>query len=387
MKLSTIIAAAPTNQALADYQNACATINQYAYGILNTTLPTLNQPPATYADFATSFAPARGHCITWTDGIFANMLAFPGIIANQAADLFQAEDTLAGNWLDILIADPTNATAKAKLGIALSAMQQTVQNQLTNAQNLVTSLNQFSSDITADGITLGQLAQQALQGAGGDQDAIANLTADIDSLNNEIQTLNNMVTAAEIGIGVSLFFGVVGVAVCLIPGGQGVGLAIIGISVVGLTLSIVGTVLYSDQIKAKNNAVQSDRNSISQLNQDVAALQAVNLQFVWLQQANVAAQNALAAVVEMWEELDTELANTFEELTTVGSDVTSEQYQQAQDDLTAAAGHWADVVAFATALDGIDYQWQDASGAWHSYPQAPHDTVPTMLPTSPSASA
>src|SRR3954468_4403881 len=144
MRLAAIVAATPTKQQLLDYQNSCATVNQYAYAITNTSLPVLNDPPANYGQFATEFAPAKAHCLEWTTGIFPTMLSFPQTIATQSADLFSLEATMAGAWLDQLITDPTNAKAKNGLGQALTAMQKVTQAQLATAQGLVNSMGTFA---------------------------------------------------------------------------------------------------------------------------------------------------------------------------------------------------------------------------------------------------
>ena len=117
MRLAAIVAATPTKQQLLDYQNSCATVNQYAYAITNQSLPVLNDPPANYGQFATEFAPAKAHCLEWTTGIFPTMLSFPQTIATQSADLFSLEATMAGacvpTWSSAASAASTSAAGKA----------------------------------------------------------------------------------------------------------------------------------------------------------------------------------------------------------------------------------------------------------------------------------
>ena len=388
MSLAALLAATPTQQQLLDYQNSCATVNQYAYAITNTSLPVLNHPPTNYANFATEFAPAKAHCLDWTTGIFPTMLSFPGTIVNQAADLFNLEDTMASAWLTALIADPSNENAKAGLAKALTTMVAITQAQLTTAQGLVTSMNTFATNITSDANTLSTLAQQALDGAGEDQGQITTLNGKITDLKNQINTFNTLLTISEIGMGLSIFVGLLGIVCCLIPGAQGVGAGIIVVAVAGEAASITGTVLLNKAIDADNQNIQTDKQLITEYNQDIIALQAVNAQFQWLQKANVAAQQAMQAVVQMWQNLSTELTTMQNDLTTVGTDVTAAQYQQAQNDLTTAAAAWQEVVDFAKALAGIDYKWQDSSGNWHSYtsqPAAANQATVNMLPSSQPA--
>jgi Bacillus haemolytic enterotoxin (HBL) len=367
MRLAAIVAAPPTQQQLLDYQNSCAEVNRYAYAITNTSLPVLNEPPSNYGDFATEFAPAKAHCLEWTTGIFPTMLAFPQTIVNQSADLFNLEETLAGGYLDALIANPSDEQAKKGLAQALTTMQKLAQAQLSVAQGLVDSMNTFSGNIGTDATTLNTIASQALTAAGADEQSITNLNSDIQSLKDQIDTLNKLLELSEIGIGVSIFIGLIGAVVCLIPGAQAVGVGIIVLAVAGGAASITGTVLLDKDIAAKNDAIQADQQEISNLNQDVVALKAIDTQFAWLETANITALQALKTVVQMWRDLDGELGTAQQELATVGTDATAEKYQQAKADLTEAATAWADVVAFAQALAGVDYRWQDKDGNWHSY--------------------
>jgi len=162
------------------------------------------------------------------------------------------------------------------------------------------------------------------------------------------------------------------------------------VAVAGEAASITGTVLLNKEIDAKNQAIQEDQQQITQLNQDIVALQAVNSQFQWLETANLATQQAIQTVIQMWQDLSDELTTVQNDLATVGTDATSAQYQQAQNDLTSAAAAWQDVVQFAQALAGVDYQWQDSSGNWHSYTSQPagaDQATVAMLPSNQTAAA
>ena len=367
MSIAEIVAATPTQQQLLDYQNAAATVNQYAYAITNTSLPVLNDPPKTYGDFATQFAPAKAHCLEWTGGIMPTLLEFPGTIANEAADLFKVEDQIAGGWLNVLVQDPTNTEAQQKLASALTTMQNNTKAQLQTATDLLASMNAFANNIGTDASTLSNLAGEALTDIGIDQQNIQTLQGDIDGLKDQIDSLNKLLTLSEIGMGVSLFVGLIGVVCCFIPGAQGIGVGLIVIGVAGEAASITGTVLLNKEINAKNQEITTDQNQIAADHQDIVALQTVNTQFKWLVEANAAAQTAIQTVVDMWQNLDAELTTVTNDLTQVGSDVTAAKYQAALDDLTTAANDWQQVVDFANALAGISYKWQDSNGNWHDF--------------------
>lgn len=361
---------APTTQQLTDYMNAAAKVNLYTFAIAQTSLPNLIVPPApppNYASFLTSFEPAKAHCLTWSSSIFPTLLSFPGTIAGLTNNMFSLEETAMGIALQTLVNDPTNQQAKTALSEALTAIQALVQGPLTTAQGLMTQLNTFSTQTAADATTLGGIATQALSLAGAEQQAITNINTQIDNINNEIAGLNYLLAASEIGIGVSLFIGVVGVAVCFIPGAAVAGGVLIAIGVVGEAASITGTVLTNEAISGDQASIASLKAEVPNLDQNIIALQACNRQFVWLQQASQDAQAALQVVINMWTQLQTELTTVKTELTDVNTDVTAAQYQQAIVDLNSANAEWQQVVQFAQALAGVNYQWQDQNGNWHSF--------------------
>jgi non-hemolytic enterotoxin B/C len=361
---------APTAQQLTDYMNAAAQVNLYAFAISQTSLPTLNDPPINYSTYIDSFEPAKAHCLVWANSIFPTILSLPQTIGGLSNTLFNLEETGAGLALNRLVTEPSNAQAKTALGQALTGMQNVVQGPLATAQELLTQLGTFSTEVTADAASLSSIAAEALSIAGDDQTKITSINNQITDLQNQISNLNTLLTVAEIGIGVSIFVGIVGAVVCFIPGGQVIGGVIIAVAVAGEVASITGTVLVNKEISADQDAITSLQGQIPGIHQDIIALQGTNLQFVALQAANTAAQAALQVVVNMWQQLDADLETVKTDLTTVGTDATAAQYTQAITDLNAANAAWQDVVTFANALAGIDYKWQDQSGVWHSFGDA-----------------
>jgi hypothetical protein len=350
----------------------------------------LEYPPDNYGSFATKFAPAKQHALNWSSNLFVLMLQLPQTIQQQTADMFNLESTMIGSYLDILVDDPTNATAKQGLAKALTALQSVIAAQVTSIETIESGLTQFSTDIYGDAQNLTGIAQDATDDSGADKTQITKINDDISTLQGQIATAQTLLTISAIGIGVSIFVGCIGAVVCFIPGAQGIGIGLIVAAVGGTAASIAGTVIESESIKAMQNQIDSDQNQITGLNQDIILLNGVSTQFTNLYNANQAAQNALTTIKTMWTNLDSEIEAVKTDLADTANDATSAAYSQAQTDFGNAQTAWADVVAFAEALSGIDYQWQDAQGNWHSYT----DTAPSVdasqvvqIPSSISAAA
>jgi len=173
--LTAIVAS--TTQQLANYMNAGAIVNLYTFAISQTSLPVLQQPPANYSTFLSSFEPAKAHCLNWSSSIFPTMLSFPGMISGSMNDMFNVEQSAIGVALRTLQTDPTNQQAKATLAQCLTAILALVQTPLTTAQGLMTQLTDFSTQISGDATTLGNIATQALSTAGADHE-IGNVCMD-----------------------------------------------------------------------------------------------------------------------------------------------------------------------------------------------------------------
>lgn len=384
MLLRQLYTQQPTQQQLADYTNAVLSINSYAYSITNQKLPVLQYPPSNYGDFAIKFYSAKQHSLNWTDNIFVSLIQLPVTIKEQATDLFNLEEMMIESYLNTLIADPTNAKAKKDLAGALADIQKLINTQATTVTSIQSSLKQFNLDIFEDAKELTGISQKAFDDAGADQTMITNIQTDINNLKADIHTAQILLTVSEFSIGLGIFFGIVGVWVCLLPGGQAIGGGMIAVAVAGTAASIAGTVVESLRIKSMQAEIDSDQTQIDGLKQDVILLNAVSTQFNDLYNANLKAQNALTAIGDMWTNLDTTIEAVKTELATVDSDTTSAQYQDALTAFKQAETNWNEVVAFANTLASITYNWQDASGAWHDFsaqsPQADQGNV-TPIPS------
>lgn len=367
MSQNNLVAFQPSAQQLTDYANALIMVNNYAYAITNQNLPVLNSPPSDYGNFASEFAPAKQHALNWTDNIFVQLVQFPTTITQEASTLFNMEETMIGAYLQALITNPNDAAAKTALGKSLTTLQALIGNQVQTATNANQQLQQFASDIFSDAKILTGIAQAATADAGGDQALIGKINQDIATLNAAISTATTLLTISEIGIGVSIFVGIIGVVCCFIPGAQGVGAGLIIVGVAGTAASIALTVIENKRITAMQAEIDSDQKQITGLHQDIILLNGVSTSFNALYNASLQAQTALNTITSMWTSLGSAIQTVQTDLTDVENDNTADQYQQALTDFQAAEAAWADVVTFATSLANINYSWQDASGNWHLY--------------------
>jgi acyl carrier protein phosphodiesterase len=366
MQILSLVNVQPTKQQLVDYLNALISVNNYAYAITNQQMPTLKSPPARYADFVDAFAPAQKTAIIWSNGIFVNAITIPNIII-QYADIFADEKLVIELNLQILISNGSNQQAKNNVSKALTDTIKIVTRAIIAVQNLEKRIEKFATNIQAEANTLSTMAASALEMVKEDKEKIQALNNEIQNLNDAIKSAQTLLTIAEIGVPISIFVGLIGAVVCVIPGGQVVGGVIITVAVAGVAASIAVGVVEYKKIKALQETIKTDYEQISVINQDVILLQAVSQQFNDLCEANAVAQKALSAIKLIWMNMLEMIQKVNSELIDVNAELTSSYYTDALNLFQQAAQDWNEVVTFATTLESLNYSWQDTSGNWHKY--------------------
>lgn len=352
---SLAVSAPPTQQQIVDYVNAANVVSAYVYAITNTNMAPLNNAPNWYASYTDAFAVAKSHAMLWTNSIVPEMMTVPQTIVNYNA-LFAAQMSVIQGDLELLISDPSNQQALASLTSTLTQLRGNVSAQNAMLLELQANLTTFANNLAPDAQTLEQIATQALQTAGADQQTINALTQQIAQLQSEIQSQQTLLTVSEIGMAVSVFVGCVGIGLAL-AGMPWAGGALIVVGVVGLGASIAGTVILTKQIQAEQQVIKNDTQQIDSLNQDITYLNSMNLQFEQLVQQNQAAQQAVTTVQQMWANLEADLQVLIDDLNTGAADTSSGDYADALAQMQAAASAWNEVDQFAQAVVGISYTY------------------------------
>jgi hypothetical protein len=134
----------------------------------------------------------------------------------------------------------------------------------------------------------------------------------------------------------------------------------------GVTAAITSIVISNKAIELDNQSIQVLRGEIADFEQDIAELNGVSVQFERLVRLNEKAKSALTTVNQMWNDLRVVIDDVKSDLTEVDTDVSSAQYDQALKDLQEAEASWQEVVAFAQALQGIEYLWETKDGVWQN---------------------
>jgi hypothetical protein len=367
MRTASLAIAQPTPQQLLDYANALTLVNTYAYTITNQQLPVLLHPTSHYVRFAEQLVPAKMHALEWSNGLFVSLLTIPKLIKKGGGTLFDLEKLMIQQYLNILIANPSDNAAKEGLSDALATMTSMIDAQVDAVVKLEADLNAFQRAIKADAEILITIARGALDDVEEDKDKIAKLNEEIENLRKQIKQAQVLLTLSQVGSGISIFTGLIGVALIVSGFGVKAGVAILVTSVAGEAASIAGWVIETKRIALLEAEIQSDNQQIDERYQDIALLQQVSGQFRELSEANEKAAEALGRIKGMWNLMGNAINAVKQDLATTGQEITRADYRKALTDFGAAERAWRDVVALATSLAGIEYKWQSKDGQWHNY--------------------
>jgi len=357
-------------QNLADNVNANAQISAYCSAVTNTTVAPSDG--AWYAPFMANLAAAQGHASLYLSTIGPNTWStIPGAIVGygqnyatsmsfvqQILDAAGSDDLTTQQMSDIrqifgaLVPSLTTLLGTAKdtnlpVGGDPAPAEATVRGCLND-------LNTFDSDITVDNRHLTAGKNGAAQEVSLLEADETNIKTDIKNLNEEIQIFNNDVAYAEMGIGVSLFVAVVGIALAVATGGAS--LVATGVGIAGLGGSIAATVVYSEKVKAAQNKVAADQKDLTTDQQQVAQLNAIILSIHGLKAKNVLAQAALQATVDTYTTLIKDTNTVLDAMNGADSDTFKSILQniEVQDSIE----YWNDLVTFAQNILTMTLQHQ-----------------------------
>lgn len=333
------------DQQLANAFNANNNVMSYVLGIVNTTLPSIPAAPPWYATFETAFSDVQIHANGWFP-IATNLVSIPNSIVGYGIS-FNASMSTINSLIAVLLQTPTNQAALTALQNQIQAMIGNIGSFSTSANALNQSIATFSSNMTADAAILAAAVQSSTETQGVDQAQIQQFISDIATLQSEISYWQTVETAAAIAAGVGFFIGAV-VAIFSF----GIGLAF---GIVAAAAAITTMVIASQKVQAAKDSVESDNLQMSALTQQAASLAALNVQLNTLITLSQAAGAQVALVLQVWTEMESELAAVATDLAHCNGDASSMNLAQLQTDLNQANQDWQTLIATSNVIASIQY--------------------------------
>jgi hypothetical protein len=242
--------------------------------------------------------------------------------------------------------------ASAQRGIVelFQALQGEVQEIKTTVDDCATQLTAYATRLQADHDALvgGTDSIQTLIAL--DQTEVGNLNTDIDILYAEVDTLNKQLMEAELAVGGGLFVAVVGVGLCLVPGGQVTGGCAIAIGVACVVGGAAEWGVTEQKIKDDQNKILREQSTRSALVQQCIALTALHSTTASLVGQVAQAETALSDLRTFWASMDDMLGLVVENLGMPGA-LTTFSIDTLW--LDASKNNWADLNEMAETLLGI----------------------------------
>jgi hypothetical protein len=237
--------------------------------------------------------------------------------------------------------------------------------KIADALDLITALKSqvqdIKKDIDAAGVEIGKYAtavqadHDALVGGVDsihqlmemDSEQIKEFKQDIDRLNDEIAALNKKVMDAEIGVGASIFVGIIGIALCATGVGAVAGGAVIAVGVVGLGTSAAFWGVLETQIRNDRSKIQTEQAEKNALDQQLTSLTGLHATVANALDQVTMAQAALSDVGVLWGAFDGVLGGVIADLSKPNANlkaVIDEMW------VKAAKNNWQKLSEFAQQL-------------------------------------
>lgn len=310
-----------TEASLNAFGNAVASVSAYSNAVRFTELAVVpGSEPAWYAALNGNLTNMKTHAQAWIDTIGPSMTAIPQAIINFG-DTFEGQyATIVALLTAIGSGTPTKQQKKDLLTemnallVALEAQRQTIVD--ANGR-----LIQFNDNLSADHQALTTGAASITNAIASDNTDITLVNLAMKNLQADIDAMNQVVKWSAVGLGASIFVGIVGVVVAFVTFGAGA--LIVAGAVVGAGLSIAGLAVAETRIKDDTAALQQKTQQLSDDHRQIAVLNSVANAVDSLAQKNAAAGSAMDVVLSDWATLSAKLKAVIDDLDQAKGDIGS----------------------------------------------------------------
>jgi len=337
-------------QKLVDYWNAVANINASSFGIVKTELKRIDEsaePPAWWNELSGNVKACQGHAQFWIGTIYPSLTRVPqtiityntffGITIRSVIDLMKKVEARTATAAD-------KQAIKDKLGLLVTQLG-TSKKQVGAVR---TDIKNFTDQLAADHTALSSGAASVTAALKENEKEVQRLTALVEELRAELQSLMDKMTVAQVAMGVSMT--IVGVAMFSMGPFGTIGLVI---GLIGAVGSAVAWVILLE--KAKDKQAEIDRE-LPKL--DKAALQAFALKAIDASVKNLIGNidtinENITIVADTWAKLETDLSGILTKLNAASDDQWVDIIQKGMD-IGAAQEAWKSLAEFAGKLQKVD---------------------------------
>ncbi|RXE87367.1 hypothetical protein DRB05_06825 [Pseudoalteromonas sp. A757] len=336
----------PSAQELADAINANNAILNYCNGILNTKIPVLPDNPEWYQNFQKSFASAKIHALDWFNVVAYELKEIPQSIVSYGF-IFKRKMKTINDALDILVDNPKDKEAKEQLTRNIENLIDSLNDFVEISQGFHVKLQNFEKNMESDNLAMKGAIVEAEKQKEYDEKQVQSLLKDIEELEKEIESKNQIIAGAGIGAGVSFFAGAV---IGIFTFGLGIAFGIIG-AVAGIATIIVEQA----QIKVLQLKIKSKTSEMDDYNSSIAALKILSQNLSKLTALAKPASTQIKMIEDVWDTLIDELKQVVSDLKSGQYDLDQSKYKELRNDLQMADDDWLTVSESAKILADVEY--------------------------------
>jgi prefoldin subunit 5 len=334
----------PLGTAQATYKQEVIAVSMQMTSVLTSNLPTLNQSPPDLQDFISTLSDAKSAASDWVNTVLFRLLGVPGQVRTYQ-DSVVAYLTNALNETNTLIQNPNDSTAAAGLQADLNNLRCTLTGVRIVIDSTVRAIENFGDKLPRIAMDLDSIATGSAADAQADQQQIDKLNAMIEDLKQAIKRLTAAIVGLAIADGLALTAGLVA-TIAAFPEGALVWF------VTGPVIAVATTfiALDAEEIKADKARIQGLENQIQGITADVATLGILSKNFSDLATGTTTVASSLNTVLQMWQNLETDVVDALAGINAAIADKTSESFGRLRADLAEAMHEWNQLYALAGNL-------------------------------------
>ena len=353
-----IVDTSSAQQQYVDYVNAANVVSCYVAAINNVSLPALVTPPANYGNYATTFATAKLHAMTWLDESVPDFNVIPSSIVNFNSIIQQNLSNIT-DYLNQLQASPGNQAIIASLTASLNIVLNEIESCKQAIAALDNSISSYQQNISGDASQLSQLSAQIVAAEKVSQSDIDQLNAVVSNLQaivddrNKVATLDLLanidegifLTVASVAVGIPF----VGTAAILV--GLGFGLSSLAFTTF---VPLNNDPDYQQSLQDIQTQMNNCNTEIGMINTSVALLQTLANQFNQLvtQSSNVSSQ--IQVVLSFWEQQQSGINQLINDIDDILAKEDSD-IAQALRDVQDASASWNALEDSMNEIKDVDY--------------------------------
>lgn len=337
-------------QKLVDYWNAVAAINASSFGIVKTQLRRIDEsadPPAWWNELSQNIKDCQGHAQFWLGTIYPSLTRVPQAIINY------------NTFFGITTRGVIDLLKKVESGKATAADKQAIKDKL---RLLVTQLGVskgqvnavrfeiklFTEQLAADHKALTTGAASVTNALDANKKDVERLNQLIDSLREELTSLNEQMNVAGIAAGVSI--AIIGVALLSFGPFGTIGMVIGLLGAAGATAAFL---VLLDKAKAKEAELQRELPKLDKAATQALALKAIDSSVKHLIGNIDTINDNIGVVADTWAKLETELTGIIAKLDAAADDQWADIVRKSMD-LGAAQEAWKNLAEFANKLQKVE---------------------------------